>query len=308
MEALVRSGFDLLRGTAAVAAGLLPAETGLAWRELRNKLAAFEGFRRAASGGLSLQGALALPAAERLWALEGVGYALARAGRLPAEMELPVEALLPVHTGAGLALGEEGVGDPGRFADRCRAAARPGCSEALFEALGLVARTLRPEAMDTIDAAVGELGAGPRALFWHGAGRGAYLAPSNALPLPGGSGRGLGALLAEAPGREERRQAAGGFAWALALVNLGDAAVVEHGLSGLPGDDGASIPALAHGVATAAAVWALSNGEDARLRSFVGSLPGPLAAACRRSLREAAARVRRTGAFGGLFRVPEEAR
>ena len=125
----------LTREAASALGGLLPAEARTEWRELENKLHAFEWFSFAGAR-LGLAGEPAPPLAEQarrataladpftgIWAMEGLGYAYARttrtartaAGRsLPPSGLLsaarlagvPAAAVAPAHTGSVLAVAE----------------------------------------------------------------------------------------------------------------------------------------------------------------------------------------------------------
>jgi|GEM_PF-1786004 len=91
VDRLAAAGLGMFRSAAAVMAGVLPGEAQTEWRELENKLHAFEWFSFAGPRlGLdpSEPAPLARPAARAaaladaysgLWAMEGLGYACARA-------------------------------------------------------------------------------------------------------------------------------------------------------------------------------------------------------------------------------------
>ncbi|HSM51576.1 MAG TPA: hypothetical protein VLA75_09260, partial [Thermoanaerobaculia bacterium] len=125
---------SLARSGAGLTAAVAPTPgMRLAWRELANKLAAYELYRSAeeclprgvAGGPLAdaARSALALGPRRSPWVLEGIAFAraetvagsISEAGSVPAEAgsgglltgsaagELPAASLLPLHTGAGLA-------------------------------------------------------------------------------------------------------------------------------------------------------------------------------------------------------------
>jgi hypothetical protein len=312
-----------------VAESLPESESRIAWQELRNKLEAFERFRAAACEpgpgiGPALRRASAMPAYERLWTLEGLGHALGGAAwREPRGLlrsGVPAAAALPLHTGAGLAFAERAVEaeEEGlteelleRFAALCEAAAAPGSADALFEALGLAARTLRPDRIPAFDRALRRMGEERRSLFWHGLGRGLYFLPTNALPWGDPAGRALPKALSEPPDALSRHQAVGGLSWALVLVNLRNPEVVEAFLRS-PGCPGPYEGAFAHGAAMAALVWAAVIGPDATLDRFLRHRPRAawartwqrlVAEPCAQAVQEAG--TRRLQGWGELFRVQE---
>jgi hypothetical protein len=182
---LLQVGLALLGQGAEMCAAVAPTGLGrLRWRELRNKLEAFELYQRGVPIGAGGDLGAAVARARRLgpfrgvWALEGLGnqYAAAEWRRRPAAAPrrllaagstpgLPEDSLLALHTGMGLALAERVLGGlpprPGsaelrralaRFLALCRDHSRPGYAGAAFEGLGLVARTLHPGLVAEIDA------------------------------------------------------------------------------------------------------------------------------------------------------------
>jgi len=275
--------------------GALGALTGRAdgagplqdWNE---RLRAFELFQRAPSlvrGGATLvrdpapaiRDALAMDPWERLWVLEGLGYAAVRQGgaaRLLGSPAVPVAAHIPLHTGCGLGLAADAVegittGGVGRaiqtFANRCRQLSRPGGRGAMLEALGLAARTLRPESLMELAQAAGEVEGGfLRPYFWHGVGRALFFVPSQWLSW--GLGNPLHAALREPPNVATRADAVAGLAWATTLVGLRTPAAVDRFLASC----GADVPAHAvqHGIASALLLWAHANGVDAAFERFLG--------------------------------------
>src|SRR6185436_2173215 len=151
VQAMVRLPWEMSRLSAGALSAAMGGEGLLSWRELGEKLRAFELFQGAAAATEEeLARAASLDAWSRLWVLEGLGYAFGMAGR-PLPRDLPEGAAVPLHTGLGLALAvraveEVGGGRAPREAMRacaalCAEASRPGCAGAAFEGLGLAART-----------------------------------------------------------------------------------------------------------------------------------------------------------------------
>jgi len=346
---------SLARSGAGLTAVVAPTPgMRLAWRELANKLTAYELYRSAeellpgTAAGAPLaeaaRAALALGPRRSPWVLEGLAFARAEAahgptGRPPGEAgpeglltgagtaELPAAALLPLHTGAGLALARRALAGLGsapadaelaraleRFAALCRGHARPGYLDAALEAVGLVARTLYPHLVRRLARAARAVDAEP--LFWHGAGRGLYFAPAHVLPVFDPALRALRAAASEPEDGSGRANAVAGVAWALTLVNLHDPEVLAAVLEGLE-EARVDPEAFADGVASALALRFDVTGRDADLEAFLAYRPA--CGACRRAAlwerlvrrpaEDALARrhpdLRGRGALGELFRVPE---
>lgn len=296
------------------------------WNE---RLRAFELFQRAPSlvrGGATMvrdplpaiQDALAMGPWERLWVLEGLGFAAVRQGgaaRLLRSPDVPASAQIPLHTGCGLGLAADAVegvmaGGVGRaietFANRCRQLSQPGGRGAMLEALGLAARTLRPESLAELAHAAGEVEGGfLRPYFWHGVGRALFFVPSQWLSL--GMDNPLRAALREPPDEATRAEAVAGVAWATTLVGLRTPAAVDRFLSSC--DAEVPVHAVQHGIASALLLWAHANGVDAGLERFLG-YAAPQPARWHEWVVEPAERALATrlphvadGQFGELFRV-----
>lgn len=270
-----RAGAAWWSGTAAAGAG-----AGATARQLANRLEVFLRFRsppgrRGDRLAWRVRQALAADPWQRIWALEAVGHAWAEealatgaplAGLLDELPALPPAAALPLHTGAGLALGghaldRHSLADPPAAAARMRQLAAeiasPGFEGAVFEGFGFVARTLTPGAVRAIDRS---LAGRRRDLFWHGVGRGLHLAPGT--PWPAGPDLAFACARVEAPDAAARRQALSGAAWALTLVNLRHPATVRLSLAaGLAGAGDDEVAALAEGVAAARWVARRMTGE-----------------------------------------------
>jgi hypothetical protein len=340
-RALGRAALDLLPEPVQGLAAALPAPAGgLAFQELGNKLEAFSCFQLAPPLAGSGRGELDRRIAEArglasyrsLWRVEGLGVRFAEAawrqGEAPRGLlqgDLPARALLPLHTGLGLALAERLVAGAAeqelgealaRWAELCRANARSGCELAVLEAVGLVARTLHPHRLALFDHLLAPFGEPVRAAFWHGVGRGLYFAPTHALPdvLPvvlggGAARRAAEKALAEPPHDLGRANAVAGLAWALTLVNIRHPQILEAFLADCsdlfePGD------AVAHGITRAVAVWLWATGGEAATDPFCRHRPSGCArrwerwvrGPCDRELPDLAAQLA-ASRFGDLFHV-----
>lgn len=267
-------------------AAVLPDGWGrLGWRELGNKLDAFRWFQEGRAGVVPEAGRA--DAFTRLWRTEGAGYR--RAERGPASPARPVSeaaaGLLPWQTGLGLslaarALGAGGTGGPGavapaldRFLDGASREAAPGWEWAVIEALGLVARTLHPHRLAALDRELARRGGPERALFWHGVGRGAYFAPTRAVPSDATARRALEEASSEPGDEEGRAQAVAGLAWALTLVNLRSPEVVARFLASASAT--APAEAIEHGVCAALLVGRGCGAGDGPGAEAVRRLLGP---------------------------------
>jgi len=330
----------MMRAAAAVMTGVLPDEAQAEWRELENKLHAFEWFSLAGPR-LGLDAAapapLARPAARAealpdaytgLWAMEGLGYAGAGgAGAVPGGDRLgglPARAAVPLSTGAALAaaerllagvgMGERGEGEtvePGRWLERCRDDAGPGFAELAAEALGLVARTLHPWRLRGLDELLAAADPALADYLWHGAGRGLYFAPMHLLPWSGGCRRAFAKARSEPPHEAGRRNATAGLAWAVTLVNVRSPEVAEVSLAGC-GEEPDVEQAVANGVSSALLVWRQWAGEDRLLDRFLAHRPPTAERAqrwrrrvvepCRAAIAASPAEPLRGGRLAALFR------
>jgi hypothetical protein len=324
---LLAPAFALMDGAFAGLAGRAGARPLREWSE---RVRAFELFQRAptlVAGGMTLvrdaapavEHAMALDPWERLWVLEGLGYAAGRHGgaerlfRTIGRAELPAAALIPLHTGCGLALAAVAVegaeSGHGRravesFVRRCRGLAEPAAVGALLEALGLAARTLLPERLAELAAEAAALDAELGACFWHGVGRALLFVPSQWLAWTFGGP--LAAATREAPAEEAAANLVAGLAWATTLVGLRSPASLER----LLGDaDRAPAGALEDGIAGAVLLWAHANGVDSTLDRFFDHAARDrdrwralVVEPCEEALATRLDAVH-AGSFGDLFRV-----
>lgn len=264
-------------------------ESGVAWTEFRNKVEAFGRFATAdaifASPGCdridlltAVRRAMAMTPYAGLWTAEGIGYYYAAAalqddatpdGLLaggPAD-RLPEQSLVPLHTGMGLAiaiarLSEFGAlrspGDVRRMLEPylscCRANSRPGYAGAVVEALGLIARVVRPRLVGPLDLELRRMEPELIGHFWHGVGRGLYFSPSNALPGGNIIWSSLGRAHSEPLHHLARVNAVAGFSWAVTLINIRDPVVLEW-LLRRHGDEQLEVEAFANGARSAAMIW-----------------------------------------------------
>ena len=302
-KTLLRGSLAVLRRSAIILESAMPGG-GVVWRELGNKLEAFESFQYVDQilGFENLDAASLLEqvtAAEgngpylRLWLTEGLGFAFTEAAwddgeprellRRPALEELPAESLIPLHTGMGLALARhllpELSGDRQavrealrRFEELCVHNARDGFALASYEALGLVVRQLAPEAVAEVDRVLSRAveAEAERGAFWHGFGRGLYFVATQTLP--GSSGRAVAKARREAPAGPPRLNALSGLAWALTLVNFRQPEILESFLREQR-FAGAEREAVAAGVASAVVLWRDAAGDESHLEAFRGHRP-----------------------------------
>jgi len=241
--------------------------------DLRAKLRVFELFERSRSRPEPPSAELVAQLAasrdfDSLWEMEGLGYRwglavlrreLADGGLLRAA-SLPGSALLPLHTGAGMAFAVAALdGSPRqgleRFLDLCARSARPGWEGAMHETLGLAVRTLRPDLAEPVDTELLALGGPLSGRFWHGLGRALYFAPTNHLPWVDARSEAVAKALREPPHGEGRVNVAAGLAWAVALVHALDPERVAR----FAAEESRSLPrgAVEHGLAAASVVWEL---------------------------------------------------
>lgn len=265
---LTDAGFELTRRCAGLVAGVRGRGDGRArWLELRNKLAAYRLFRGNFARGrdTELEAIRRLDPHPRVFASEG--YAYRNLARLSAAQSLPPWlSPVAVHAGVGLRLAEGALrridaGEcEGRVLEEFHAACGRDASEGfggiVEEVLGFVARTLYPRLTRRLDERLRGIDEDFRARFWHGAGRGIYFTPGNALPLRAAPWRGVLLCSSEPPDETGRRNALSGFCFALALVNLRQAEVPDAFFRHHP----AQAAACLDGSKSAAAVWALSGG------------------------------------------------
>jgi hypothetical protein len=322
----------------AAAGAALPGEAGLDWRELANKLEAFEHFRQApallgfepgAEPPLTeqLRRASVLGAYCSVWTAEGLGYARAEsawaAGGAPRRLlsgdaleGLPLGAVVPLHTGAGLSFAgrllatEEARSPAGlaRWIALWEENARPGYGCIAVEALGLVARNLYPYLLPRLGELLGAIAPVLAEHLWHGAGRGLYFAPTHVLPYSGAHGRAFEKAWREPPDEPGRRNATAGLAWALTLVNLRHPEILAEVLRRHRREIG-SAEAFANGVASAVLVWRGIVGHDRHLASFLEYRPalatlwydlvlGP----CEEALQHTDPQLQQSGGLAALFR------
>jgi hypothetical protein len=322
----------MVRTAAGVMSEVVPAGGQTEWRELENKLHAFAWFtfagrRLGAAPGEPVSLARQAPRAAGLtdgytglWAMEGLGYAGARAGELAAG--LPARAEVPLSTGSALAMAERLLADlergqgpdqdlVARWFERCRDGRRPGFGELAVEALGLVARTLDPCRLERLDELLAAVDPTLTEYLWHGVGRGLYFAPMHLAPWSGACRRAFAKARGEPPRDSGRRNAAAGLAWAITLVNVRSPEVAAAALAGGEEDPGAEA-AIANGAASALLVWRQWAGEDPLLARFLAHQPPDADRArrwrrrvldpCRAALAGSARDLGRGDDLAGLFR------
>lgn len=303
-KTVLRGSLAAFRQSAAVLEAALPAASRNVWRELGNKIEAFEsfqyvdqilGFEDLDLENLGRQVARAEDSGAygKLWLLEGLGFTYAERAwndgeprdllRLPAAGKLPAASLVPLHTGMGLALARHLLPDMAdapadvvsaaleRLRRLCETNARDGYALASYEALGLIVRQLAPGAVAAVDGALATPGeVERRSTFWHGVGRGLYFVATQALP--GSTGRAIDKARDEAPDDLARYNALSGLAWAVTLVNFRHPEVLE-GFLGERRWSGEEKAAIADGIASAALLWFDAAGREETFEAFLGHRP-----------------------------------
>jgi hypothetical protein len=161
-----------------------------------------------------------------------------------------------------------------RFVAACRENSREGYAEVALEALGLVARNLRPALVPLLDRGLAALDPGLPACFWHGVGRGLYFGPTNLVPCRCPLWPGLNKARSEPPHQLGRLNAVAGLSWALALVNVRHpeviAAFVEH-----LGDGTAWGAAFSDGLCSALLVWDRWAPRSPQVAALLSHRAGP---------------------------------
>jgi hypothetical protein len=294
---------DLIQQTAHILGGFMPLpESRLAWRELNNKLEAFDTFEHV-DVILELPKSPDLPLrplveqAEELgpyrapWALEGLGRYYADAQQAEYQLSqplltaaglatLPAWSLIPLHVGMGLSLAERAFAtmpaqpSPAaiqslvlQLVGACQHHAQPGYEGAAFEPIGLVARLMYPHWIPAIDQQLRQLSPVLTAYFWHGIGRGIYFLPFSVPPGMNPATRAVEIARAEPSHELAQRNTLAGLIWAISLVNLRHPEILLHVLqrhaATFADDD-----AFCNGVSSAILVWHDIKPDDPYLHAF----------------------------------------
>lgn len=332
----------MFRESVGIVGELFPGEGQTGWRELANKLEAFEWFTVAGPRlGLAACARLQTLAEQlrrvwaledsytALWALEGLGRAYAQGeealpprellseGRLAG---LPAVVVVPLHTGSALVFAERLLAGLDRreardrdlvwrWLDHCQDGCQPGYAALAVEALGLVARNLQPFRLGRLDEILADVDPVLTEYLWHGVGRGLYFAPTHLVPWSLACRRAFAKAWTEPPHEAGRRNAATGLAWALTLVNVRSPEVVEATLASWDGRPGAG-EAIANGASSALLVWRHWAGWDAWLARFLNHHPTRrdrpwrlrVLDPCRAALASSSWDLRRRDHLAALFR------
>ena len=277
----------------------------LAAQELRNKVQVF-GLVRHVRGLLHepnaarlplmdlLKTAYTLPEFERIWAVEGLGHDYAAtflemggsvSGILTHSQAaaVPSKALTMLHAGMGLAFAQtlwSGIspydsevrigGAIDWFERLCAANSMPGYGGAARESLGLATQTIEPLMVAAADRAIRVSAPALTGYFWHGVGRALYFAATHFIP---GLTSPWAGILGGAPHREGVCNLVAGLAWATALVNLRQPAIVADQVASLDSrilESGA----FAHGVASALMMAYDVEPANSWIDSFLAFVPG----------------------------------
>ena len=140
---------------------------------------------------------------------------------------------------------------------------------AAFEPLGLVARTLYPHLVTGVETALAATDPSLIGHFWHGVGRALYFAATHFIP---GLTSPWAGILGGAPHREGVCNLVAGLAWATALVNLRQPAIVADQVASLDSrilESGA----FAHGVASALMMAYDVEPANSWIDSFLAFVP-----------------------------------
>jgi hypothetical protein len=269
-----------------------------AWAELSNKLFAYRCFAEAVriasanrceeAGFVALLSkALLLDAFRGLWTMEGLGYYHGmvvlsndsdpnRALTRDVISTMAAKSAIPIHTGMGLAFASDCLTSRldgfdfaaekcvRRFLTLCRVNSLPGFTGATIEALGMVARLLRPGSVAVLERCLQSIDDELVGRFWHGVGRAIYFSPLTIVPSASVVWPRLKQVCVEVNHETGRANVVAGFAWALTLVNLRSPEVLES-LLRLDGHDLSEPDAFADGVTAAATVWNHWDSESAYL-------------------------------------------
>lgn len=200
----------------------------------------------------AVEEALRIDRHRALWAIEGLGHAYGEAALRAGEprgllsrdefSDLPEASLAMLHAGIGLAFAKHQLATLSRASDRdevrsavehfarlCAGNARPGLLFGSLEALGLIARGLRPELIPALEEALVTLDDGDlHSHVWHGIGRAMYFAPVQFVPGVGTIWHALEMARREASTQAALDAAVVGVGMASTLVNLSHPEVVEH--------------------------------------------------------------------------------
>jgi hypothetical protein len=328
---------------------VIPGQLGVdAWRELADKLQVYRLVRRVGERiGVPGAGepfdlaalvarAYALDDYSALWAVEGLGHdyalhawspgAAPPAGllRQAPTASVPLPSLTMLHAGIGLAFAQRLLGDlPPGAGDEvvratvaevlrlCRANSRPGYVGAALESLGLVTRTFHADRLDSVDAALCELGEPEaRCFLWHGVGRALYFLPINFLPWGDTTARPFEMGLAEAPNDELADDVMAGLGWAFTLVAMRRPELMDRLLLAVHGDVLRDRPGFANGVASSLAMRQDTTPDAELQRRFLAHRPRVAVADWEQLVRrpgvhaveEIWPRLRQDGRLGEIFR------
>ena len=310
-RSMTRMAFDMVRQSAEAFKLLMPGQDSrVAWMEFGNKLQAFDLFEHVDST-LRLRPCSAVPLTDLIekasalgsyfavWATEGLGHYYAErfweqtgtARNLltgDGASAVPEKSLAPLHAGMGLSFANRLLeqitpqSHPGyiqevlrQFVMLCDTNSRNGYQGAAYESLGLVARNLYPQMVQTIDEQLSEIDSGLVGYFWHGVGRAIYFAPTNFLPGAISRFRGVEMTRQESPHELARLNTLAGLIWALTLVNIRQPEIMQSLLKH-HGDRLSESDAFSNGLSSSIIIWRDATQNDdyiARLCQYQPSDP-----------------------------------
>jgi len=261
--------------------------------ENRNKFHAFSEFqntKRNCTGHDLPPDLFAGHPSRNIWRAEGFGAHLAGLDRSAsdsillsdwsAQIGIPSNFLLPLHSGGGLTLAEATIRKHQRshqlrhmgdfltdFQALVDQQSTSGLEPAVFEALGLVLHTMYPDLLNPAADYLREHNAIGYRLLWHGVGRGHYFDPFQMMVPTNLRDR---SYLSATDDAALNRLA--GFAWATTMINMRSPETAAKMLAYLPLANEKSLAAAANGISAAALVWFTITEDRQSLTRFAQSL------------------------------------
>ena len=261
--------------------------------ENRNKFHAFSEFqntKRNCSGSDLPPDLFAGHPSRNIWRAEGLGAHLAELDHgegnsvllsdWSAQIGIPSNFLLPLHSGGGLTLAETTIRKHHRSRQRPQTGdfltefqslvdqqSTSGLEPAVFEALGLVLHTMYPDLLNPAADYLREHNPVGYRLLWHGVGRGHYFDPFQMMVPTNLRDR---SYLSDTDDAALNRLA--GFAWTTTMINMRSPETAAKTLAHLPLAKEKSLAAAANGISAATLVWLPITDDRQSLARFEESL------------------------------------